>query len=475
MIDYLIVNPPSPDDDIIIRDINRSGRKTRERMIWPQTNLAYLAAMLKDLGSVEIIDCIATGMKWPELDSILKEKNPRYLISNAISTTLTNDMYTFFLGKRLGAITIVSGPHVTDLPEESLRRFPSVDYAIRGEAEETLRDLVNTLEAGGDPADVQGISYLEGDAYRENPDRPFIEDLDKLPFPMHHLLPLDRYRMPFFGNYTFIITSRGCPYKCIFCRQHVMWKGCVRSRSAESIFEEIKIVRDLGVKNIMFQADTFTVKRNVVIDLCRMIVESGIRIKWAANTHIASIDEEMVIWMKKAGCWMIAPGIESGSQEVLDNIQKGITLQQIREKITMIHRNGIEVWGYFVFGLPGDTIRTMDAGIRLARELPLDLANFAVAAPYPGTPFYRMAREKGWLVSENWEDYDQNYSAIVDYGTLTPEQIIAAIKKANFSFFARPKPILRIMRSIFRDPGMTGDLWRIFWQHLKYVFVPSAR
>lgn len=475
MTDFLFINPPSPDKDIVIRDINRSGRKTRERMIWPQTNLAYLAAMVQDLGSVEIIDCIALGMDWPALKKNMMEKRPRYVVANAISTTLTNDMSTFFIGKSLGATTIVTGPHVTHLPQESLERFPSVDFVIRGEAEQTLRHLVETLESGGRIEAVKGISYRKNGMVRENHDRPFIEDLDDLPFPLHRLLPLQKYRMPFFGNYTFIVTSRGCPNHCIFCRQHVMWRGVVRSRSARSIFEEVKIVTNLGVRNIMFQADTFTVRKDVVIDLCRMIVDSGMEIRWAANTHIAYIDEEMAGWMKRAGCWMIAPGIESGSQEVLDHARKGITLDQIRSTVRMIHEAGIEVWGYFVFGLPGDTSETMQAGIRLAKELPLDMANFAVAIPYPGTEFYDMAKRNGWLVSDNWEDFDQNYSAIVDYGSLKPRQIMRAIRRGNLEFFARPRPVLRILRAGLDDPGLAGDLWRIFRQHVRFVLNFSER
>lgn len=471
MIDVLFVNPPSPDGDIIIRDINRSGRKTRERMIWPQTNLAYLAAVLKDKYSVELIDCIALKMQWKELQKLIEIKKPRYIVSNVISTTLTNDMYTMFLGKSIGAVTIGTGPHLTELYEDSFKKFPSIDYAIRGEAEITVRQLIDTIEMKGDISAVEGIVYRDGNGrIIATKDRPFIEDLDSLPIPMHELLPLNKYRVPFFGNYTFIVTSRGCPYKCIFCRQIVMWKGKFRTRSAENILKEIKYLINLGVKNILFQADTFTVDKKVVIELCRKIIENNINIRWACNTHISSIDEEMVKWMKKAGCWMIAAGIESGSQQVLDMMKKGTKIGQIRKVVKFIHDSGIEVWGYFIIGLPGETKETIEQTIKFSLELPLDMANFAVGAPYPGTEFYVMARDNKWLTAKKWEDFDQNYSAIVGYPHLTTGDIIKGIKRANIRFFSRPKHAFRILREFFSDISMANYLMGIIYGHICWAF-----
>lgn len=468
-IDILLVNPPSPDGSIIIRDVNRSGRKTRERMIWPQTNLAYLAALVRDQFSVEIIDAIAEDINWDKFKQILKDKEPRYVVSNIISTTLTNDMYTMFLAKSLGAITIGMGPHLTDRPEESLIKFPSLDFAIMGESELTFVELIDVLENNDHLEAVKGIAFRNGSNVQINEERPFIENLDDLPMPAHDLLPLQKYRMPFFGHYTFVVAGRGCPYRCVFCRQNVMWKSIVRMRSADSLLEEVKYLLRLGVDNIMFQADTFTADKKMVKELCKKIIKEKLRFRWACNTHIATIDQEMVDLMKQAGCWMIAPGIESCSDKVLKNIRKQITVKRIYEVVEMIHRAGIEVWGYFVYGLPGDTKDTLEENTRCALELSLDMANFAVAAPYPGTPFYHQAVENNWLVSAEWEDFDQNYSAIVDYGYLKPEDIIKAIKKANVKFFSRPKHAWRVFREIFKDFGMAKSLFKILIEHLSWV------
>lgn len=470
MTDILFINPPSPDQDIIIRDINRSGRKSRERMIWPQTNLAYMAAMMKDNFSVDIIDCIGSNIGWDEFKKILEEKQPRYVVGNVISTTLTNDMYAMFFAKSLGAITIGSGPHLTELYDDSLMRFPALDYIIRGEGEITIKELIDTVEAGGDLKKVKGIAYKDADKVVVTEDREFIEDLDTLPMPLHELLPLDNYQLPFFGRYTFIVASRGCPFPCIFCRQVVMWKGVVRCRGAKSLLEETKYVLSLGVKNIMYQSDTFTVDRDMIIEFCKMIVDAGLKFKWCCNTHIAYVDEELVGWMKKAGCWMIAPGIESSSDVVLKNMKKGITRENIIKNVAILKKAGIQVWGYFVFGLPGDSWETLMENIKFSKQLKLDMANFAVAAPYPGTEFYRMSLEKGWLKATKWEEFDQNYSAVVDYGTLTPEMIVKAIKKANFSFFFRPKPIIKIIYNMIKDPSTAMSMIDIIWTHTKWIF-----
>jgi len=241
-IDILFVNPPSPDGYIYIRDINRSGRRSKEREIWPQTSLAYLAAMTRDKYSVGLIDCIAEQMDWTAFKSYLQARQPRYVVINIISSIITNDIYTAYLAKTINAIAIGLGPHVTELPKETLKRYPSLDYIIRNEAELTIRDLIDTLENKGDLAGVLGIAWRRGlDDFVVNPDRPFIENLDSLPIPAHDLLPIHKYRLPILGNdFTFVLANRGCPNRCTFCRQMIMWKYNVRLRSAESIFQELK-------------------------------------------------------------------------------------------------------------------------------------------------------------------------------------------------------------------------------------------
>jgi len=332
-----------------------------------------------------------------------------------------------------------------------------------------LKELAHILEEKGNLHGVNGIAFRHNSSFVITDERPLIENLDSLPMPLHDKLPLKNYRMPFFGNYTFIVTGRGCPFKCIFCRQSVMWKGKARVRSAESIFKEVLFLKNLGIDTIMFQAETFTSDRKMVVELCNKIIESGIKVRWACNTHVATIDEEMIILMKKAGCWMIAAGVETGSQIILDNVKKKATIGQVCDTVNLIHRKGIQVWGYFIFGLPGETKETIKETISLARKLPFDIANFGIATPYPGTEFYTMAKQKGWLGTDKWEDFDQNYSPVVDYGYLTPADIKRAMKKANILFFFRLRTIKAILMGI-KSYDLIPDMWRIFWRYFIWIF-----
>jgi len=445
VLDALFVNPPSPDGYVYIRDINRSGRRSRERTIWPQTSLAYLAAMAKRAGySVNVLDCIATEMSWDAYLDYVKENKPRWTVVQAISSVMTNDMYATYLGKRYNSHTVVVGPHVTALPKETMECFPSCDFGIRGEAEGTLEELLKTVDNGSDLRQVKGLVYRDNGSIKVNEERPFIEDLDSLPIPLHELLPVDRYQLPYIGKrYTFVLHSRGCPNACHFCRQTVMWKSQPRLRSPESICEELKYLDRLGVHNIMFHADTFTQDRDNVMGLCRQILDNNLKVRWICNARIDRVDEEMLGWMKKAGCWMINYGIESGVQDILVKCNKGetATLEAAREAVMMTKQAGIKVWGYFIIGLVGETHETIKETSRFARSLPLDMVNFAVGAPYPGTVFYQQVAENKWLESEEWEDFDQNYSAIVSYPELSSREIMEGIRRCYIEWFARPRGI----------------------------------
>jgi len=442
-IDVLFVNPPSPDGYVYIRDINRSGRRSRERTIWPQTSLAYLAAVAKRAGySVDLLDCIAGNISWDEYANYIEQNRPRWTIVQAISSVITNDMYATYLCKRYGGNSVVVGPHITALPRQTMECFPTVDFGIMGETEETLEELLYVVDNRGDPKQIRGLVYRDRGEIIINEERPFIEDLDSLPMPLHELLPVDKYKLPYIGSrYTFVLHSRGCPNACHFCRQTVMWKSKPRLRSPESICEELKYLNKLGIHNIMFHADTFTQDRNNVITMCKQILNNDLKVRWICNGRVDRVDKEMLKWMKKAGCWMINYGIESGVQDILTKCNKGetATLQAAREAVEMTKRAGIRVWGYFIIGLPGETCNTIKETSRFARSLPLDMVNFAVGAPYPGTEFYKQAVENKWLESYEWEDFDQNYSAIVNYPGLSSEEIMRGIRRCYVEWFCRPR------------------------------------
>ncbi len=244
-------------------------------------------------------------------------------------------MYGVFLAKALGARTIAFGTHVTPLTLETMRPFPALDFVLRGEPEMTLRELLDTLEgktpsdprrgqdAGRDQPDqvsplcgdragptrpmpaIAGLAWRDGGEIVINPDRPFIPNLDDLPIPLHELLPLDKQRMPMIkGPFTFIVTSRGCPAGCKFCIKHVSYQNSVRVRSPEKIVEELQRLAELGIHNVHMYADLFTVNREQVVDLCKLIIDIGpARSSWTCNSRVDYVDEEMLQLMGQAGCW----------------------------------------------------------------------------------------------------------------------------------------------------------------------------
>lgn len=462
-VDALFINPPSPDRFIYIRDTNRHGRSSWERMVWPQTNLAYLAAVTDQIGlSVDIIDCVADNVSWPLYEKLVRSSSPKYCIGNIISATYRNDIKALKTTKDLfQTITIGLGPHLTDSPDRSLMESPGLDFILLHEAEETLKELLETLEKGN--PEINELTRIRGLAFipeRLVPgassvpvvtdQRPFIDDLDSLPQPRHDLLPLDKYWSPLLGNYTFVQASRGCYYKCIFCRQAVMWQWKYRKRSGEKIAEEAIYVASLGINNILFHADTFTLSEDLVNDLCDALISAGRPFKWACNTHVKNLFQkpDLVKKMKEAGCWMIAIGIESGDNQVLQNIQKQITREQAESVVRMIDATGIQAWGYFVLGLPGDTKETLEKTISFALSLPLKIAKFDIGTPYPGTKFFHWAKDQGYLKINKYEDYDQNASAVVDYPNLSRTYIKSAIRRANIRFYLRPAIAINLLRHI---------------------------
>jgi radical SAM superfamily enzyme YgiQ (UPF0313 family) len=494
-VDIMLVNPPAPDGGIWIRSQHRVGRRSRENMIWPQVSLAQLAALLVPDYTVKVVDAIAERMSWEAFEQLLEEKRPAYYLTQVTAPTLRNDMYGVFLAKSLGAKTIAFGTHVTPMTRETMRPFPALDFVLRGEPEATLRQLLDTLE-GKEPSDPRvakivretslnewmkqedraGLGGILGLAWRKdgeiviNPDRPFIPNLDDLPIPLHHLLPLDKQRMPMLkGPFTFIVTSRGCPAGCKFCIKHVSYQNSVRVRSPENVIEELKILADLGVHNIHMYADLFTVNRDHALGIAQGILDAGLDIKWTCNSRVDFVDREMLQIMGRAGCWLISWGIESANEQILKNVRKGYRKEQAMQALTWAKEAGVKNWGYFIIGLPGETEETIQETIAYSKQLPLDIALFHIAAPYPGTPFFYEVIENGWFrPGTKWEEVDMDQSTVLDYPHLSAEQLEYWQKRATREWSLRPGPIWTFIRGLNSWEGFKSAV-SVGWQTLQFI------
>ena len=466
-LDVLLVNPPSPNRDPYIRDIHRVGRNSREGTIWPQTALAQLAAMFPEGTPLRIVDCIGEDIHWTQFERLLVELCPRYYITHATAPTLTNDMRGAALARSLGATTIAIGTHVSPAAVDTLRAYPALDFIVRGEPEETVQELVATLEEirsrGSAPADasspwahecdtlasVQGIAFRRDGRVIVTEDRPFLADLDALPIPRYELLPLERYKVPFIGGrYAFVVTSRGCPAGCRFCIKHVTYQKSFRLRSPQHIMREVQRLVELGTTHVHFEADLFTINREQVVGLCEALIEAGTPVTWTCNSRVDFVDRELLQTMARAGCTMVAWGIESGDPEILKRARKGIQPEKVMETLRWSKAAGIRNYGYFILGLPGETEETIERTIAFSKRLPLDLALFHIAVPYPGTPFWFEAIERGWLRVERWEDFDMYNSCVLNYPQLSAEQLQRAARRAAREWSLRPGPIWTFVKEL---------------------------
>ncbi|HZW29432.1 MAG TPA: radical SAM protein [Isosphaeraceae bacterium] len=505
-VDVLLVNPPSPDGGIWIRTQHRVGRRSREEMVWPQVSLAQHAAMIHPDYSVAIIDAIAERLSWQEFEKRLRAYAPRYYITQVTAPTLTNDMYGVMLAKSLGATTIAFGTHVTAMPTETLRDYPALDFVLRGEPELTFRELIDVLEGrqGSRPAWVNALltrtdpawepspeptdegppdlSAIKGLVWRRrgeitmNATRPFIPSLDDLPIPLYDRLPLNAYRMPLIkGPFCFVVTSRGCTAGCKYCIKHVSYQWSVRLLSPERIMKELRLLVNLGIRNFHMYADLFTISRAQVVELCERILAEGLQIRWTCNSRVDYVDEEMLQLMGKAGCWMISWGIESGNEMILKRAAKGADPKKARRALTWARQAGIKNWGYFIIGLPGETVETIRQTIDFAKSLPLDLALFHIAAPYPGTPFFFEVVQNGWFrPGTRWEEVDMDKGTVLQYENLSAEDLVYWQKRAFREWAMRPGPIWTYLKMLVSDTHTFRRAVRVGLEHLRWAMTGAA-
>ena len=498
-VDIVLVNPPTPDGELWIRTQHRVGRKTRENMVWPQVSLAQMAAMLYPQHSVAIIDANAERMGWHEFTQKIEELQPLYYLTQVTAPTLENDMYGCFIAKARGAKTIAFGTHVTPIPRETMRAYPALDFILLGEPDLTIRDLLDlfenktqerpenirnifdkhdplykpVLDADGNinMHEVKGLVWRKGDEVIVNYQRPFIRDLNDMPLPMHELLPWQNYRMPLIkGPFTFIVTSRGCTAGCTYCIKHVSYQYTVRLRTPQNIMEELWQLKKMGINNIHMYADLFTVSREQVVGLCKLMIEENINLKWTCNSRVDYVDREMLKLMGEAGCWLISWGIESGNEAILKRARKGADPKKAKRALKWAHEAGIKNWGYFIIGLPGETEETIQDTIAFSKSLPLDIGLFHIAAPYPGTPFFFEVVKNNWFrPGTRWEEVDMDKGTVLDYDNLSAEQLMYWQKRAFREWAFRPGPMITYLKMLLSDTStfksaLSVGLQTLSWQ-----------
>ena len=377
------------------------------------------------------------------------------------------------LAKAQGAVTVLGGPHLTLMPEESMQR-PEVDLVVRGEAEDTLVEILREIEQHGGPKlrlETCSLQAILGLSWRDasgrvihNADRLLRKDIEDIPWPAYHLFKIDRYTNlqpltdgldPNARTYT-LVTSRGCPYQCIYCSKPVTGNTW-RPRSPEDVVAEWRyLVQELDATEIGITDDVWNLNLDRAKEICRNLIAEGLsHVPWVTvhGMRVDNTDAELFELMKQAGCKRVGFGVESGNQAVLDAIKKRQTPDDARKAFSEAKAAGLQTMGFFIFGLPADTEETMEDTIRLALELDPDLANFMIAAPYPGTELWEIAQRDGRLFSMDWRDYAiHDEKARYELPSLPPELVERKWHEAYRRFYLRPS---RIWRKAI-DP----DTWR---------------
>lgn len=342
---------------------------------------------------------------WKKMCHEIKRHNPDLIGITTLTSTFRSALSISKIVKEWDQdLPIVfGGPHSTVLPEKSLQNS-SLDFVIKGEGEITLLELIHALEGKMRFDQVRGLSFRRNNEIQHNPDRPWIDNLDEIPFPAKHLVIDKEKLLPIhFGR---LFTSRGCPYNCIFCNSRSLWGRKIRYRSPENVLEEIIFtIQQYGTRYFYFDDDTFTINKKRTLNLCDLIIENQLDIKWWCETRVNVMDNALLKKMKKAGCDRISIGVESGDPKILEKIKKGITIEQVKAASKLLHKNGLKFHAFFMTGFPWETEKEIKNTVSLMKEIDPDYAYLSVATPYPGTELRNILLREGFDMSEEWEDY----------------------------------------------------------------------
>lgn len=435
--------------------------------IFPSLSLLYVAGILENAGcEVIFIDAHAEGLDLDATVARLRAFGPDY-----IGYTLTT--YLFFqsmdwikaIRAQVQVPVIVGGVHMSIYPRETLA-YPEVDYAVTGEAERALPELLAALRRGEDLRNVRGIAFKRPDGRVVVTPAAGDVDVDEAPYPARRLIDNSLYYsfISQYRNFTCFITSRGCPYKCIFCEQG---SKPFRGRSPDNVVDELEICRkEFNIRELDFFDSSFTIRKDRVIAICDEIVRRKLDVVWAARTRVDCITDDVLAAMRRAGCNRIYYGIESGNREILSTLKKSTKLEMYQDVVARTRAHGINTFGYFMVGNPYEDEATIRQTIRLALRLDLDYAQFSKVTPMPATEMYTL------LLQQTGRDYWREHIANgVDepiprpHCDLTDAEIQRWTRVAYLRFYYRPRYILRALRRLKSREELARSV-RTAWQML---------
>jgi anaerobic magnesium-protoporphyrin IX monomethyl ester cyclase len=432
--------------------------------------IGYLAAFLENNGfTVDVIDCQVLNLTQNELESEFRRLQPDVVGVTAATLTYEPALEIVRTAKEAcpNCLTVMGGPHVTVMDEQTISESPETDLVVRGEGEQTMLELAHLASNSSlkNLEEVAGITFRKnGQIFRTN-DRPFIQNIDTLPYPDLKHFELNRYRI-LGKTYLPIITSRGCPFQCAFCLSSQMCGRGFRARSPKKVVEELEWLRDeYGADAITFYDDTFTFDINRTMAICEEMKNKKFDTPWDCRTRVDRVTKEVLAKLRNTNCQLIHFGVESGSQKMLNAMKKGTTVEQNERAIKWAKEVGISVAISVIVGYPGETPDMVKQTVDFIRRTKPDYVYMCEAVPYPGTELYSLVKDLGWELSSEWSQYHEHTQIFKN--PLLPLEKIEKMKKAFFDDFFSPSYLLRKSRrrdfysQVMARMALNHLLWRI--------------
>lgn len=444
MTDVFLVSPPYGSS------YGKGSRRQKHGL--PPLGLASINAYVKSKGySTRFIDLAFCDLSDDDVAQIVKREQPRAVGITAVTTQIIPAVRLAQCIKRAAPriLTVLGGPHPAALPELSIQ-YPGVDLVVAGEGELAMVEILE----GRDYQDILGLCWMEDGVIRRNPQREPLAPLDEAPAPDYEGLEIESYRHIFelTGPAMPVMSGRGCPFRCNFCASDVVTnERTSRYLSPARFVDHIEdLYHRYGVRDFVFTDETFVLKSSRIFEICDEILSRGLKFSWVCQTRVNGIDPQVVAAMKRAGCKVMAVGIESGDPHILETIGKGIKKDRVTKSCEIISRSGILLEGFFILGLPHDTPETVQRTIDFALELPLDYAQFSMFIPLPGTPGFKMAVEGAVLrfYANDWDDFSRYTYPLVESDALSRLQLKKLHSAALRSFYFRPRMVYRSIRGV---------------------------
>lgn len=420
--------------------------------------LLYVASSLEKAGhEVKIIDAEAKNLDNAEVVKIAQKFKPEVIGISATTPTFKTCRETAQALKKVFPETpiVLGGPHLASFPKISLE-FAEIDFGVVGEGEITIVELFDALKNKVDLGKIKGIVFRKDGEIIQTEPREMIADLDQLPLPAWEKIDVSDYRdiLSRRKKIAVMISSRGCPYNCLWCDPEGRFGKKFRGRSPKNLIKEIKLLYEqYNIREIIFYDDTFTVDRERIVGLCDLLVKENLDLLWECRTRVNLVDEELLALMKKAGCYRIRFGVESGNDEVLKFIRKGITKQQVRNAFAWTKKYGMETFAYFMLGLPTETEKTMQETIDFALEIDPDYATFSPTAVFNhGNDLFKWAAAKNYIPLNYWEKFVKGKNLdpfpVLNTDQLKKEAVFKFSKKAYQKFYLRPSFLLGKIKNV---------------------------